>query len=238
MGCGLSSPPSVIKGFISGGTLQLNPNLEYEQKFTNGSEEVYCNTLWLGVSNQKITSIELNGTPLVNNGMATNAAGDLFLWLPATDNTDTITVTIGGRIFTGSLPPGVVSHTLTENAYTVTFKPGTNGAMDDEDVYKENVSYGGSVVSVPSITSNIGYTFIGWKCSENGGLYDETAVKSYAVTDNLTFTAQYTDSAKAAVIFDYNGGTVNGAASSSKSGKQGDSYNVPIPTRTGYTFDG
>ena len=125
----------------------------------------------------------------------------------------------------------------TINSYTVTFMAGTNGAMSPEPA-TANVNHGSSVADVPTITADTGYVFIGWESSQTNGIYDKAAVLKYPVTANVTFTALYTDSEKATVIFDYNGGTASGTASSSVSGKPGTSYAAPMPTKTGYNFAG
>ncbi|MDR2711819.1 MAG: S-layer homology domain-containing protein [Clostridiales bacterium] len=123
------------------------------------------------------------------------------------------------------------------NASTVRFSPGEKGSMADPE-YSENVLYGEKVSGVPRVTSNTGYVFIGWECSENGSIYDEIGVKSYSVITDLTFTALYAEVTDATVIFFYDGGIADGFVSSYTRGAPGMPYTVPEPIKTGYTLTG
>ncbi|MCL1873943.1 MAG: InlB B-repeat-containing protein, partial [Clostridiales bacterium] len=119
---------------------------------------------------------------------------------------------------------------------TVTFLAGENGTIIP-DPASEEVAYEGNVSEIPGIEADTGYVFAGWK-SSLGGTYDDEAVLLYPITGDITFTAVYTDSANATVIFDCNGGNVGGAGSDYRSGKPGTNFIAPIPLRTGYILDG
>jgi uncharacterized repeat protein (TIGR02543 family) len=122
------------------------------------------------------------------------------------------------------------------NSYTVTFDKGLNGTMVGSVM--EAVNHGECVTGIPEIIADTGYVFIGWKSSEGSSIYDVSGIKDYIITRDVTFTAQYMDSEEATVIFDYNGGIMDGAVSGSVSGKPGTAYSVPVPIRTGYTLSG
>jgi uncharacterized repeat protein (TIGR02543 family) len=126
-------------------------------------------------------------------------------------------------------------------AHTVIFDKGANGAFDNasDPLISQSVQDGASAADTPALTPNGGYAFLGWKNSLDNAIYDSDAVKAYKVTADVTFTAQYARSDKAAVVFDYAGGQDGaGASFSTVSGYPGDAYTAPTPARTGYTFDG
>lgn len=122
------------------------------------------------------------------------------------------------------------------NINTVTFSAGANGTMRPGE-HSEIVYYGESVKIVPEIEAKSGYVFIGWE-SNMGGVCDSEMVESYPVTGDITFTAQYMPAAKATVIFDYDGGTVEEDLPNYFSGEPGAPYTVLEPGKTGHTFAG
>jgi hypothetical protein len=141
-----------------------------------------------------------------------------------------------------------------DNEYTVTFAAGRHGTMDPSSA-REEVVHGETVKDVPEIEADTGYVSIGWY-SSFGGIYDKEAVGLYSITRDITFTAVYTDSANATVIFDYKGGTAKEIEPNREidpdketvpdrevdsdyvSGRPDSSYDVPAPKRTGYIHIG
>lgn len=125
----------------------------------------------------------------------------------------------------------------TPKEYTVTFAAGTNGNMTGyTDPVKVNYNSSVAADKIPEITANAGFVFIGW--SNGTGIYSKDAVKTYKVTGDVTFTAQYAESTKATVIFDYAGGVDEGGKTSvTKSGEPDTVIGaMTAPTKKGYTF--
>ncbi|MGE5473290.1 MAG: InlB B-repeat-containing protein [Ignavibacteriales bacterium] len=124
-------------------------------------------------------------------------------------STQTVTITADGS--------REVNYYYTRNSYTLTFKPVNGG----DDIVK-TVKYGASI-SAPSVTKT-GYTFNGWN--------PVAAATMPAV--NTTYTAQWTANTYT-VSFDSN----SGSSCNSIAVTNGSAYGVlPVPTRTGYTFNG
>ena len=109
------------------------------------------------------------------------------------------------------------------NTYTVTFDANGGSAVVP-------VSYAvtfGEGYTVPEAEKE-GYTFVGWYCGNTkytGG--------TWTTTSDITLIAKWQANTYT-VTFDANGG----AAVSSKTYTYGNSYTLPTPTRTGYTFLG
>lgn len=125
----------------------------------------------------------------------------------------------------------------TPKEYTVTFAANTNGTISNyTDPIKVNYNSSVAADKIPEITANAGFVFIGW--SNGTGIYSKDAVKTYKVTGDVTFTAQYAESTKATVIFDYAGGVdVDGKTSVTKSGTPETEIGaMTAPTQKGYTF--
>lgn len=126
--------------------------------------------------------------------------------------------------------------------YQVTFDKGAHGTMTP-DPSSETRTYGQNPSTVPTVAPDAGYSFVGWESSQTGGLYSDTAVLAYVVTDNVLFTAKYVRDAKATVIFDFDGGqNAAGKAYEMIQGYENDPYITPVGdtdfTRAGYTFAG
>ncbi|NMN02538.1 InlB B-repeat-containing protein [Bifidobacterium panos] len=129
----------------------------------------------------------------------------------------------------------------TVNPNTVTFDKGDHGtALDSTTQY--TVNSGEKVPGEPTATPEAGYTFVGWKSSEDGLLYGKDGVKDKYVVSGLnpevTFTARYEPNNGAKAVFNANGGLIDQKDSSvTREGKQGETYTKPSnPTRDGYTF--
>ncbi|NMN02597.1 InlB B-repeat-containing protein [Bifidobacterium panos] len=106
-----------------------------------------------------------------------------------------------------------------------------------------NPAYVKPVVSMTDAGKAAGRKFAGWQSSVDGAVYtvDSTTDKlaDLVVSSDVTFTAVYADTDKMTVQFDYAGGsTADGASSKTLTGREGTSYDVPAPTRTGYTLAG
>jgi len=126
------------------------------------------------------------------------------------------------------------------NEYRVAFFAGSNGTMMPA-VYGEMIDHGDSVNTVPTITANPGWVFIGWLSSVSGGIYDASAILQLSIEQDTNFTAQYIRGDKATVIFDFAGGVnTSGLGFAVIQGYTGENIVAPSPdpTRTGYIFAG
>lgn len=154
-------------------------------------------------------------------GWYTSASGGTLV-------TDSTTITTNG------------SHSLyaywTANTYTVTFDP--NGGSVSQT--SKAVTYGSTYGALPTPTRT-GYTFNGWYTTANAG--NSALVSAKIISDTtVSITAPQTLYASWSVnyytvTFNPNGG--NAIGTQSKSVRYGSVYGtLPIPARSGYTFDG
>ena len=153
-----------------------------------------------------------------------------------TPDSVTVTLTYGGSL-TGNLadgpwelngkPSGTIATVYVTNAYTVTLDA-NGGTVDPAEI---NVTYGEALGELPVPTRD-GYTFAGW-VDENGNAV--TAETLYTVAGNGKLTATWTAN-QYTVTLDANGGKVDPAElTATYDSALGE---LPVPTRTGYTFTG
>jgi uncharacterized repeat protein (TIGR02543 family) len=109
----------------------------------------------------------------------------------------------------------------------VTFNP-SGGAVSPTSVPK---AHNAEVGTLPTPTRT-GYTFDGWYTASTGGTKIATTTK---VTANVTYYAHWTIRSYT-VTFNASGGTVSPATVSKN--HNAEIGTLPVPTRTGYTFDG
>ena len=93
---------------------------------------------------------------------------------------------------------------------------------------------GDSSLALPN-ASEAGYTFDGWFTSAQGGSLVGMSGASFTPTSSVTLYAQWTP-VTSAVTYVGNGGTVPTAGASYTTGAP--PLTLPMPTQTGYTFDG
>ena len=93
---------------------------------------------------------------------------------------------------------------------------------------------GDSSLALPN-ASEAGYTFDGWFTSAQGGSLVGLSGASFTPTSSATLYAQWTP-VTSAVTYVGNGGTVPTAGASYTTGAP--PLTLPMPTQTGYTFDG
>ena len=93
---------------------------------------------------------------------------------------------------------------------------------------------GDSSLALPNATQT-GYTFDGWFTSAQGGSLVGMSGASFTPTSSVTLYAQWTP-VTSAVTYVGNGGTVPTAGASYTTGAP--PLTLPMPTQTGYTFDG
>lgn len=104
------------------------------------------------------------------------------------------------------------------------FNGGTSGTSSH--IYLSGQS--GTTYIEPEAPTKDGYLFVGWTPTPDGIFGAEGST--------TTYTAQYEENTNAVVFFDYNGGSAEGRSSSYVSGQPGSAYQVPVPTKEGYTF--
>ena len=109
--------------------------------------------------------------------------------------------------------------------YTVTY------ALDGgtPDYPAETVEYGEQAV-LPAAPTKAGFEFAGWLSSQTNMVYNAGA--KYTVTDNVTFTAQWTSSQYVVKFVDAATGVVYGYEAVA----HGDAVTAPAPEKTGYTL--
>ena len=113
---------------------------------------------------------------------------------------------------------------LTTIRYTVTF----NTAGGSEVESQTDIRFGGKATK-PQNPAKEGYIFAGWYCE--GELWN---FMGYSVTENITLTAKWI-SLDYKIILNSNGGN---ETYDNITIKYGEAYNLPQPTREGYSFVG
>ncbi|WP_164716673.1 S-layer homology domain-containing protein [Paenibacillus whitsoniae] len=73
--------------------------------------------------------------------------------------------------------------------YTVTYQGGVGGSISSPN--NETVAQGGSPASVPTVTPDPGYTFLGWSNDEGATYLSNTELASVVVNANTTYTAYF-----------------------------------------------
>ena len=144
-----------------------------------------------------------------------------------------LSVAGNGIILTKDDPVAAESRTVysqwSPNVYTVTFD--ANGGSVSQS--SKTVTYASTYGDLPTPT-RADYTFAGWYTEESGGTKIEQSTK-VSITSEQTLYARWTANTYT-VTFNANGGTVS---PTSKEVAYDSTYgDLPIPTRTGYTFDG
>ena len=201
-----------------------------------------------------------NGVIIYNYDGGTDSSGASYSKYEGAAGTaftaPSLTVTKPGYTFdewdsTPSVYPGegevtTVTAKWTEKSVTVKFAvdDDEHGFFESNAVTTKSVKTGEAVGAAPTVTADNGWTFTGyWTCSAGGAL--KTAdIAAYVLSgdytnDTLTFTAQFTQNGKTAVIYDYNGGKDSDGNSHKKwEGVAGTAFQEELPTitRDGYTL--
>ena len=116
----------------------------------------------------------------------------------------------------------------TANTYKITFNPGTDGTVEPSS---KTVTYDEPYGTLPT-PNRPGYDFGGWE-DINGNPVTETDMVK--ITEDTTLIATWLG-AEYKVTFDPDGGEVNPTSKQVRNeGKYGE---LPLPTKTGYTFKG
>ena len=179
-----------------------------------------------------------------NGGILTTTStgvtyGSTYGTLPTPNRTGYIfngwyTATTGGTKITSSSTVSVTDNqTLyaqwTANKYTMTFDAKGGNVSPSS----KSITYGSTYGTLPTPTRT-GYTFVGWFTTENGSL-EVTQGNVVTVLYDQTVYARWRNN-EYTVVFDANGGTT---PTTNKIVTYGTAYGLlPIPTRTGYTFNG
>ena len=136
-------------------------------------------------------------------------------------------------------------------AYTITFDP-NGGTMVGPTVYGINTGdyYVDIFGAMPKATRS-GYTLDSWYNEKYGYTLSLASTEYFAISENATFKAVWKEGSSSdtsttdtyTLTFDLNSGTMPSGYSTSYSIKYGQTYTsviggFPIPTRTGYSFDG
>ena len=123
------------------------------------------------------------------------------------------------------------------NGYTVSFnynKPSTaTGTMSGNGTTSKGVTYAAAYGNLPQ-PSIPGWTFNGWYTAASGGSRI-SATTTYTTTGNQTLYAHWTINTYS-ISYNTNGGSLSGQKTSYNVNT--DSFTLPQPTRTGYTFTG
>jgi len=137
-----------------------------------------------------------------------------------------------GYTFTGWSPASMDNITGTTtftaqyqlNEYTVTFDPGDNGVLENDELGTQTIAHG-SGASDPGVVADTGYIFTGWS-----GSFDN-------ITGNITLTAQYELQTVTATITESLGGTTTVRTVTYSYGDLATAENLGIEDIDGYTYE-
>ena len=116
---------------------------------------------------------------------------------------------------------------------TITFNP--NGGT--VSTTSKTVSYQGTYGTLPTPTRS-GYVFQGWYTEPSGGTKVQ-ADSQVMLPTSRTLYAQWASASNYTITFNVNGGNALATAERTKSVVYGGQYGkLPLPTRSGYVFDG
>ena len=141
---------------------------------------------YLYVNGENTGTYSLNTTMVEATGVEV-AAGEVVITAKM-DGNPTM-VRIGKIEFVASDTPG--------DTYTVTFEAGENGTSDETSLTEESAGAG---VTLPGVTANEGFTFLGWYDAATGGNMIGSAGETYNPTANITLYAQYNDETQPATV--------------------------------------
>ena len=218
------------------GTIYLSNNSSnYNIKFTYNP--TYTVTVKAGtggkVANSSVTAGNINAVTLPkatpNTGYSfdqwTVTSGDLTL-ANATSNS---TATVKARA------AGTVTANFKGNKYTVTFD---NQSATTAGSTSVTATYGSAMPSAV-MPKKTGYTFGGYYTSNNGGgtqyyKEDGSSARTWNITENYTLYAKWT-ATNYTITYNTNGGN---AIANKTYTIETETFDLPTPTRTGYTFNG
>ncbi len=123
-----------------------------------------------------------------------------------------------------------INANYTINKYTVTLKDGFSNASETAEV-----EYGKTYSPRPPVRT--GYTFVDWYTSDETQTDATKFDKTQPITDNVTLWAAYTPNAYTVTIT-LDGGALDAGVSNAVGVTYASSYELPTPTKTGYTFTG
>ena len=138
---------------------------------------------------------------------------------------DSGAVTFGSPSTSGSVPTGSFSTTIN---YTVSYDA-NGGTCGQTTGYATSAA---AAVTLPTPTRS-GYVFAGWYTAASGGRRAGGAGDTYTPSANMTLYAQWGKSG-AVVTYNANGGSCG----TERETYQGESLELPTPTRDGYWFIG
>ncbi len=117
-------------------------------------------------------------------------------------------------------------------AFTITYD--YNNATGGNGTATSTFTVGGSAVTLPTPTRT-GYTFAGWYVAQD--LSGSALGATYSPDQSITIYAKWTADVYT-VTYNYNDATGGNSTATSSFTYGGTAITLPIPTRTGFTFDG
>lgn len=150
-------------------------------------------------------------------------------WKVNGSTTATTNLTLGATEYTDAI---ILTATWTPEQYNITY----NGIDDAELSTKPEKHTYGTATPIGNPTKT-GYTFAGWKVNDSTTATTNLILSATGYTEDITLTATWTPNIYQ-VSFD-NLGATGGDTTTSKNVTYGSVYgDLPVPTRTGYTFKG
>jgi uncharacterized repeat protein (TIGR02543 family) len=211
------------------GLVNANAALAYvDQHYPNGSASATTCTITFDHNDEASTITSV--TRVIGGSMGTLPVPTRSGWYAFggwfTEKTGGTPITASTRV-TGAAIYYAHWTPVLPDSYTVTFDP-TGGTASQVSVTKK---MGAAIGTLPKVT-RVGYTFKGWYTAPEGGSKLTTRTK---VNTDATYYAQWQANSYT-ITLRANGGSV----SPSRMTKSYDSVlgTLPIPKRTGYTFEG
>lgn len=224
---------------ITGGSV-YSINGDVSPQPTNGSANVYLNTLTVGSdanANTAVTAVSVDdlGYTYGINDVYTDSNGKVYFWLPETGGDELVTATVNGANY------GYIYTRGTNNddaqtllaVYVVTFETSGGSSIAQQEKYNNQTA------DKPDDPTRSGYSFVGWY-TDTG--YTNEYDFTQTVIGNITLYAKWRANSTGSDItyytlsFNTNGGT------SIATLRRGSGTSIDLstytPTREGYNFTG
>jgi uncharacterized repeat protein (TIGR02543 family) len=216
--------------YANGQSVTLTGGITLYAKWTANSNTVTFNSNY-GTPTTTTQSITTDtATNLTSNSFS--RTGYTFAgWTANADGTGTSYTNSQSVTITGGL---TLYAKWTANTYTVTYN--YDNATGGNSTATADFTVGGTAITLPTPTRT-GYTFAGWHSDSAKTVSVGNAGASYSPTTSLTLYAKWTANAYT-ITYSYNNATGGNSTATSSFTVDGTAITLPVPTRTGYTFDG
>ena len=169
---------------------------------------------------------KLSKTSTTYGGTSASGSGEISISLQGSGT--------GAAVYLGSIT--VIYTTTSATKYTVTFSAGSNGTCSTTSLTETSAGAG---VTLPDVTPNSGYRFLGWATTNSATTADAgTAGETYKPASNITLYAVYKQQCTITWLVDGNAAEGSPTTKVDKGGKVTTLPTTPTLDCSGKTFVG